>query len=251
MRHVLHLASNQADRYPQGRARTDNVIFDISSADLTADNDQQIMMYVESACIPVAGFPINATNNIVYFFSDGGPKNVVIPVGVYANGTALVAALNAALTTAVLTGVSFAWVPLTYSITCTRTVATVWSILAAQSTARSVIGLGWSNLTLPQSVVVPLPGVIDLAGPKKFLITSPGVTLQSRDSIGNSVNVLAAIPVNQSFGGLVAWQNSTGGMLTTNRKCLSDLQLTLLDEDQLPVDLNGLEWAVSIVIEIY
>lgn len=248
MRHVLHLASNQADRFPQGRDRTDDVVFDISSGDLTADVDQTLMMYVESACIPIAGYPVNSTNNRINFSSDAGDSVVVIPEGVYANGSALVAAMNTANGTA---GVSFAFTTLTYRITCTRTTTTAWYINAAFTTAKTVIGSGYTDIALPINTAVTLPGVIDLSGPKKILITAPGVELHTRDSIGRDVNVLAAVPVNQLWGGLVCYQNQTGGMLTTNRKTLSELRLTLLDEDQLPIDLNGLEWAVSIVVEIY
>lgn len=251
MRHVLHLASNQADRFPQGRHRTDDVVFDISSSAMSVDNDEVMLMHVESACIPVAGYPVNSTNNIIYFASISGDRLVTIPVGVYANGPALVGALNPLLTTALgANAVVLSWDPLTYRISCLRNTTTVYTIDATRTTARSVIGSGYADLSLPISVTVVFPAVIDLAGPKKFLITAPDIELRTRDSLGNGVNVLAAVPVTQTYGGLVVFQNSTGGMLTTNNKTLSELHLTLLDEDQLPVDMNGLEWAVSIVVEI-
>ena len=252
MRHVLHLASNQADRFPLGRNRTDDVVFDISSSAMTVDQDETMLMYVESACIPVAGYPINSTNNVIFFASISGDKVITIPEGVYANGSALVAAINPILTTVIGAGtLTLTWDALKYRISCTRSTTTVYSIDAAKTTARGVIGSGYADLVLPQSSAVLFPAVIDLAGPKKFLITSPDVELRTRDSLGNGVNVLAAIPVTQTYGGLVCYQNSSCGMLATNCKTLSELHLVLLDEDQLPVDMNGLEWAISIVIEIY
>ena len=251
MRHVLHLASNQADRFPQGRDRSDDVVFDISSAAMTADADEVMSICVESACIPIAGYPVNALTNRLYFSSVSGDQTCVIPIGVYANGPALVAAMNTAVATVIPTGMAFAWVALTSRITCTRTNTTVYTLEAARTSAKTVIGSGYSDLVLPLNNAVLFPGVIDLAGPKKILVTCPDIELRTRDSIGNGVDVLAAIPVDQLWGGLVCYQNATCWMQATNRKSLSELRLVLLDEDQLPIDLNGLEWAISIVIEIY
>lgn len=249
MRHVLHLASNQADRYPQGRDRTDDIVFDISSSEMIVEQEQIMYMHVESACIPVAGYPVNATNNTIYFASISGDQVVTIPVGVYPNGPSLVAAMNTAI--ASIAGIAFSWTSLTYRISCTRTTTIVYTIDHAKTTAKAVIGSGFSDLSLPINITVVFPAVIDLAGPKKFLITSPDIELRTRDSIGNGVNVLTAIPVDQLWGGLVTYQNQAGNMLATNRKNLSEIRLVLMDEDQLPVDLNGLEWAVSMVIEIF
>ena len=250
MRHVLNLSSNQADRYPLGRQRSDDVVFDISSSALTVTHDQILSMCVESACIPVAGYPVNATTNTIYFSSISGDQTATIPIGVYASGPALVAAMNTATTAVIATGLSFTWIPLTSRISALRTNTTVYAIDAVRTTAKVVIGSGYADIALPLSSAVLFPGVIDLSGPKKILITSD-VELRTRDSVGNCVNVLAAVPVNVLWGGLVCFQNQSGGMLPTNRKALSEIRLTLLDEDQLPLDLNGLEWAVTIVIELY
>jgi hypothetical protein len=252
MRHVLHLSSNQADRYPLGKFRTDDIIFDITSGELTAYPDQTMMMHVESASIPASCYPVTpSTNNFKFTDSNGvlADTSFNIPVGAYASGEALVAAMNEAVTAGGKTGIAFSFSTLTYKISCTRTTVTPWSF--RPSTSASVIGCGHLDLALPSGVATEFPGVIDLAGPKKYLITSQDIEMRTRDSVGRNVNILAAVPVDKPFGQLVSWQNQTGVMMPTNRKALSEIRLTLLDEDQHPVNLNGLEWAVSIVVEIY
>jgi len=250
MRHVLHLSSSQADRHPRGRDRTDDLIFDINSGEMTAGPDQSMMMYVESASIPVSCYPVSASTNTFKFYDATlGEVSFQIPVGVYGSGDALVVAMNAAVTAGGKTGLTFSFSTLTYKISCTRTTVTEWAF--RPSTSASILGCGHVDLALPSSVVVQFPSCVDLGGPKKYLVTSQDIELRTRDSIGRNVNILAAIPIDKPWGSMVSYQNQTGVMLPTNRKALSELRLTLLDEDQKQCDLNGVEWAISIVVEIF
>lgn len=253
--HRLHLSSDQADRYLMGPSRTDALEFNLEPS-VSCSQGEIMLVRLESAAIPIGRYVVHSGNNVLKVSGNFGDSTVTLPAQVYADGAALVSALNSAMATAGLASLSATYSESTHKITFVNGYTFNVTLLAhaSGSTISRVIGYGLAAFVLPASQSVILPAMVDLAGARSILVAVESFELDTLDSLAStgssSTNVLAAIPVSVPWGSVQTYQDSSAVLVPSRRKNLSSVILQILDEDQLPYDLNGLTWSCVLSVDV-
>lgn len=246
--HRLHLSSKQAERYPLGPHRTDHVEFNLEPA-ISCAPGEIMLVRLESASIPVGRYVVHSGSNTLSFSGSFGDATITIPVQTYANGAAVVSALNTAMTAGGLASLVVSYSESTNRVSFVNDYAFPVSVLG---TLGKVLGL-MGSVVLKASSTTELPGMLDLSGARSILLAVESFELDTLDSLAStsasSTNILAAIPVNVPWGSIQIFQDTSGVLVQSRRKSLSSISMQLLDEDQQPYELS-LVWSCVVSVDV-
>ncbi|KAJ1625605.1 hypothetical protein T492DRAFT_843815 [Pavlovales sp. CCMP2436] len=116
-----------------------------------------------------------------------------------------------------------------------------------------LLGLSDSfNVTVPPNTITFAQRQADLSGARMILVASETFELDVTDPQKNSgectTNLLAGLPISVAFGGIQTFKSDNAPYMAARRRSLSSVIITLLDENQKPYDISGLNF--SVVLDI-
>lgn len=233
------------------RSAGSNSRYDFTSClnDYMLHNIRRVLL--KSVFIPNTQYNINAYNNQLTYDAGAGDKTITIPVGQY-NITELMdemivqfAAETPAITMTYVVGSITKKLQLTFGGT---------TILRAESLISKYIGMDeekdTANLTVHN-----LPNVYNLSGLQKVYIGShsvaKGTTMSSSDK--SHIKVFTEIPITVNFGEVehrvLSDMHSIDEVTHSVPFNISNMDVTLYDENLNIVDLNGLDF--QIVLKVF
>lgn len=216
--------------------------------DYMLHNIRRILL--KSVFLPNTQYNINANNNQLTYDAGAGDKTITIPVGQYTVTELLdemivqFAAEAPAITMTYVVNSVTKKIQLTFGGT---------TILRASSIIAKIIGMGdadTANLTVHN-----LPNMYNLSGLQKVYIGSntiaKGTTMSSSDK--SHISVFTEIPITVDFGEIqhrvLSDLHSIDEVTHSVPFNISDVDITLYDQDLNVVDLNGLDY--QIVLKVF
>jgi len=95
------------------------------------------------------------------------------------------------------------------------------------------------------------PSMCDLSGYHGIFINLIGYTSNALTSYNglNQASVLARVPIKQPFGAIETYEPENITYVPVPNAVLTDLQITLTGDDGLPLELNGVDWTMTLHIK--
>lgn len=246
---LISLNSNNASRYFNGSYLSD-VAFDFKSI----LSNESAILYVEaglqSAEIPVTFYNIDITNNQFNYTIDAVDYSINVVLGSYNYNTFVIAMATGFL----LNGHVFSFVLnratgiLTMSLTSG---GVAWTDILSSS-IYYIIGCGISTAYVVTANTFTFPKLFNLMGQKKLKIYSNNISIDSFDSVGTQTNnLICTLSVNQPPFGMILYNNvdSVYGHMKTSY--LSTVDIQIKDELGNPINFNGINWTMTIVLILY
>jgi hypothetical protein len=210
---------------------------------------QYVSCGVLNAQIPVSFYTINYTNYLLNFSVDGG---AIIPLlltrGNY-NSNSLITELKTQFTalgytftidTSKITGI-MTFVCTGHSFTFYGT-STLFNILGFK------YGTNYSSVSSSLTAIYPL----NLLGIKRLKINSTALSTNVYDSYGMSMSSnIASIPVNVPSFGLIDYVNNSNAFPILRAHTVTFVDIQIYDEDNNFINFNGINWTITIQLNIY
>lgn len=191
--------------------------------------------------IPHSWYNINSYNNKLIYIVNGITYTITITSNNY-NLTSLTSYLNTNMS-----GFTITYDSNTNKMTFYNATYSSFSISSA-STCLTEIGLSTGKSTTNNYIISDYCCDVSYT---KALYIGINVNLNSIDSRNELMynNIIAEIPIEKNYLGIEVYKNYTGisHMLFENK--ITNLQLTITDEDDNIIDLNGSNWNCTILIE--
>jgi hypothetical protein len=239
---IINVASISSDQQNNGSLKSD--VFFIFQGLLKEEDDiLHTQISVDNAQFPVSYYTINEYNNILSYTYNGNPFTVIFDMGNYnANSFASEFASKVPHITITLNKINGKF---TFSSNQN------FSLFFATSTCFIVLGLDpntdYINTTHPHTIAAPF--LANFAGIKRIKIQSDTLSTYSRDSNGIG-NCLAVIPVSTASFGIINYQNITNYKPLLRERVLDGFDIRLFDEYNNLIDFNGVDWNVTLKIDI-
>lgn len=252
----VYLSSRSAESFPLGEYRRDCCEWDLGTP-IHCNQDERILLQLNSASIPITHLTVNSTNNKFVFvdtFNGGAHSTFTMAPAYYASIALFVSAFNSGL----LAAFPNKTIVLTqgtgeYKLRIYRSGgANATTIKSSLCTMGSLLGLGSISDISVDVISNALPCFYDIGPPRAIRILTPGLDLQTTDSIGagSSINTIASIPVSVAWGQTQTYLSTHSMLLETTRRNIGSIRLQLVDDDGRPYDTSGLEWCCSISVFI-
>lgn len=233
----INLNSKFATTYVNGSKC--NCIFDLPS--IIIPNQNHLHVSVVNAIIPYSFYNINLSNNILIYIVGGVSYTLNIPLGNY-NSIQLAGYLTSNMSGFTCTYNS---IPNTFTFTNTLLNFTLTSI----STLLKTIGFNNVNavstsLTLTSSFCANLQNVQCIHIKSNFLtgnINSSNIYTQDN---------LCTIPVNSPPNSNIVYHNTNSFTTNLYSNILNDIVIKLVNQDNALLDLNGLDWSITLQLDI-
>jgi hypothetical protein len=219
------------------------------SIDLTEPITRVKQAEIVTVEVPFSFYVINSTNNVLNFEDGGGtPYSIVVPEGNY-SGTTFATELKTLLE-AQITGWTVAYDSSIYKLRFQRT--SNFKMILLGSTIATLIGL-LSDSTATMDFT--MQGIANLSGPNFILVRSDALTRPKRIrpiyNTGSS-DILYKLAIQTGPGTTLTEKN----LFTTKlkypiRQTMRSLDFRLEDGDENPIDLNGLAWSITIVLDVF
>ena len=222
-------------------------IFNLEHIDL--EDARLIYISVQTAQIPYSFFNCDDYDNKLVLFTGSNTYNITIPQGNY-NVTTLATELKNVILTATALTFTITFNSLTNQFTFATTQA--FTFLKA-STCFELLGfedgIDYSSVanSLTSTISVNFFTIRNVLVEVSNLITDNLTTGES-----SNASILASIPITSSQGSIISYSNIFG---IKNRistiKNFTALHVRLLDDDLIPLDMNGCEWSLTLQIEYW
>lgn len=197
---------------------------------------------IVSVQIPFKFYPVNSTNNLIYFMEGASPATATIPIGNYSASTlatAIVTAMN--LVSPSLSTYTVTYNNTTDAFTFTISAGTFRFMFGTNSlnSASSIIGFTGDGTLLSTQVsnIAPI-----LSGYPAIYLRSntlsghlPAMYVQS--NIISSV--MAVIPLNVNFNNLILYNDQSDQFYDINVKILNKIDFQITDPSGNIIDLRG------------
>lgn len=220
-----------------------DVYFNFKNVIQDVDNLLEVEISVANAQIPYSFYNINVYNNVLNIDYNGTPYTLTLTRGNY-NATNLITEINTQLINAGITGVTIT----ISSITGTLSISSggTLQILSLGSTIYQVLGLETgTDYTAP--FIAPYP--LNLLGTLRLRICSYELITYNLDSTSmTTLNVLATIPIESSTFGVILYDNISNIKTRLNNTQLDGFDILILDDNNNPVNFNGVSWCISLLI---
>lgn len=246
----LRLDLNSVDRI--NNDTSDNCIW-LLDTPVTSLAEQRIQISVLNVSIPNSWNTIQTGLNSTFQYNIGaGNVNVIIPEGNY-DAASLMKQLNILLTAS---GIVLSKVQFQVKHKWTRNAGAFSLIFPDSNTPFTVLGfdIGTYNSAIVDGVqtIIP-PNIIMLNRVYSVKIVSNLVFDNSRTSSKNSslTNTIISIPVNVPAYTVLNYSDSLlrFGLLLSAGKSLDRVHFQLYDQNGLRLNLQGLEWEISLLIK--
>ena len=194
-----------------------------------------ILIGLVSAQIPHSVLPWKGTEVLTMSIQGGGVHEITFEKGIH-SADDLVVLLSQELSAA--------------GVTCSFNSSTIRFKLVAQhalTIVRAPTQLGFAEGQTGTSVEAL--SACRLSGISSLLVGS-GFALHSMESQSKArANILARVPVDVPVGGLLHHKDVSGFRQLLADNSFTSIQLTLYDENQQPVNMNGLHWSATLQLD--
>jgi hypothetical protein len=209
---------------------------------------------VMNAQLPVSWYIINETNYYFILTPTGQPTiDVYLTFGNY-NGNTLIAEILARIaasgTTAVY-GISInqATGKLTFTCSVSSGINCPSTNPIGQNFSARVLGFTPDVTVTGASVTAPFP--LNLLGINRLAVRSNLLTISSYNSVNLNLGItLSTIPVDVPAFSLLNYTNQTDlNKAELKIKTIDAIDILIVDEENLPVNFNNIEWTMTLVLE--
>ena len=248
-RRLINLYSKNAtsiDNYP--------LMSRVTYAFPTVLKEEPDILWVEigvlNAQIPVSFYVVNIYNNVLkYKIGSGATETITIAEGNYTSST-LITAMKTAFSANGETNINITISKITGKLTFTNTVNN-FTFLSSGSTMLDILGFISTQDYTSSSLTLNPPYPLNLLGIQRIKVNSNALASNSINSYTKSFsNTIASIPVNASSFGLIDYENYTSFCLL-RAKVVSTIDIELKDELDNLIDFNGIDWTMTIQLNIY
>jgi hypothetical protein len=221
-----------------------NVYFDFKNVIQDVDNLLEVEISVANAQIPFSFYNINVYNNVLNIDYNGTPYTLTLTRGNY-NATNLITELQTQFINAGIIGTTITISSITGTLSVSISSGTL-QILSSGSTIYSVLGLEiGTDYTAPFTAPYPL----NLLGTLRLRICSYELITYNLDSTSmTTLNVLATIPIESATFGVILYDNISDIKTRLNNTQLDGFDILILDDNNNPVNFNGVPWCISLLI---
>lgn len=261
---VLHLRSQDATIRGSGDYASTDLYFNIDQ-NLTPEKDEALLVSINSAEIPYSYFPVNANNKTLKFFESsdatagnlGAKTDVVLVAGEY-TGAELATELQRAIRASNGRNdytVAFTGATTKLTITQPTDISFRFDFTTSAKYAYSLLGFtrdlktgtdNGGNHTLVSDTA------INVSGDNAIYIRCPLSNTNTYESRHKGISdILAKIPIKVNYNEVIYYEPVVYNFKSQLPKgqAINDLSLRLTNKDNELIDLNGLEWELSIMIE--
>lgn len=227
------LNSNNADIYNNSTYLSD-VVFLLNNRIIVPDNIA-VLVSVQSANVPVSFYIVNEYNNYLHITrSDNTITAVTITQGNYTANDFLNYMNNLS------NGYTWSFSTITNKFTITN--SSYDFTIDSSSTCQDLIGIigstTSSSYSLTSSYVCNFSGTL-------YLTIETQLTTHNIDSYdGSFSHELMAIPLNESAGGVVLYENKNNYKSYLNDKYISYLEVKIYDDNKNLINFNGKNWFI-------
>ena len=194
------------------------------------------------ASIPVCFYNVNSSNNTLnYTLTGGSLTTITITIGNYDVDT-LLTKLNS-----LLTGFT-----VTYSESLNKytfTHATTNFTFNESSTCFDLLGFTKID-QISSSLTISSNRCVDLLPIKAFTICSNLRTNNITKTSKNEGKILAQIPITKNFGEVETYTNISNFRSNLYTNILTQLDITIGNQDCYSIDLNGVDWVMCIQFDV-
>jgi len=237
----IFLNSKTGDRYVAGY--TSNCIFNLPT--IIIPKTKRIHLSILNASIPYSFFNVDYFNNLLVYSVGGADITINIPEGNYNVNTLRTYLLS------VMTGFTITYNSLNNSFTFTH--STNEFIFKETSTCFEILGLDENVEHTSFGRVLISTNSINLFTIRNIYIQSGNLM---NDNINNSTpynsTILASIPVSSGQNSIINYYNFNNIKTRINEGILrniSNLHISLTDQDGDILDLNGVHWSMTLLLE--
>ena len=234
----IHMTSNCADIVVDNNKS--NISFTLPEFEISIEN--YIFVSITHAVIPMSFYNITSNNNVLVYTVNGVVNTFVIPKGNY-NIKDLLSILSSNLTNFTIT-----YTKITNKITFTH--STYDFIFNSSSTCFTLLGFVLNSNYSSSNMILISNQVIDLATNKCICICSNLPTKNINMSISKSNHsILESIPIDVAPNGILTYKGS-GFRVNTETNNINIIELKLMNQNGYLLDLNGLDWSITIQFDI-
>jgi len=216
-------------------------------------SDESDIKYVTcgvlNAQIPVSFYTINYTNNILYFSVDGGIVHQILLTRGNYNSNSLITELITQFAT-----FGYSYTISTSRITGIMTFTYLTHIFTfyGTSTIFSILGLDFgTNYTSTSSSLIAIYP-LNLLGIKRLNINSQALSTNTYNSQNLSISSnIASIPVNVASFGLIDYVNASNAFPILREHTVTYIDIQITDEENNLINFNGINWTLSIQLNIF
>ena len=232
----IHLSSTDADFINGTKS---DCVFNLPMIEI--DSQQQIYISVQSAVIPYTFYNVNSSNNTLNYMLGSTFYNTTITAGNY-NTNSLKAWLNANLFYGFTVSYNinqntFTFYNPSYSFTFLSS-STCLSLLGFSGQASSSL----NYLTSTQS--------INLNPIQCVCVATNFKTNNINKHSTNNNSIICSIPVDVAPYGMLIYKNTTGFKVNTFTNIIQTVNIRLVDHNNNIVNLNGVDWTLTLQIDI-
>ena len=235
----IYINSRNASQYYDGMIS--NALYILPHIEIL--QDEKAYVCIKSAVIPYSFYNINSTNNILNYILNGVSLSITLVKGNYNINT-----LKAHLIELLGTNWSIAYITKTNKLEFTHTLYE-FSFLAS-STCFELIGF-IDNITYTSIDSFLSSNIsINLFTIKNIYICSDNFILNNIDASNhNKSNIICSVPVNGSMNSILFYNDKTKHLVHKLNN-LTNFKLTLTDEDGALIDLNNVNYSITMEITI-
>lgn len=244
----IYLNSKRANRYAdnnQGKIMTSDCIFHLPH--INVKKTKHVSITVLHAQIPGSFYNVNDTNNKLIYSIGGGNLQTVYFENSNYNVNTLISHIKS-----LLPEFNVTYKASSNKFTFTYTTDFTFS---NNSTCFELLGFSEndhvSHIINNDSILIS-DNVVNLFTIRTLHITSENFILNNIDSFNpNNANILASIPINTGFNGIISYQNIHDVHSEIhNTRNLTNLHIKITDQDGRRIDLNGAHWSITLMITV-
>lgn len=236
----INLSSSSADTYINGTTLLSHMSFDFPGLLKDEPDILYKQISINNCQIPVSFYVINEYNNLLYYSIGGSILTLTFPFGNY-NATTFISTFKSLM---------LGWDCTLNKLTGLLTFSYVSDFTLYTSSLYKLLGfIGESSTSSSNSITTT--HLCDFSGVRRLSIRSNILRLLNRDSsTGNYTNDIQVIPVNQPAYGIIKFENISGFKNLLQNQTLDQIDISIYDDDNNLVDLNGVNWNITLQLDI-
>ena len=201
-----------------------------------------IYLSVQYANIPYSFYNINSTNNVLNYTLNSVNYTITITSGNY-NITQLIASLKS-----LMTGFTISYNSITNKITFSH--STYNFIFLASSTCQEILGFVKNTAYTSSSLALISRNCISLIPIKCINVVSNLLTYNINKSNPNKQSILCCVPVTTQPNSIIEYKNNNNFRSNLFINQISNITIKLTDQNNNTLDLNGLDFFMTIQLDI-
>lgn len=236
----INLNSKFATRYINNS--NSECLFDLPYIEIPSQH--HIHLSVKSAVIPYSFYNINHSNNFFIFIADNLTFTYILDVGNY-NVSQLVKHLN---TLMFESGLNCSYNIITNKLSFTHLIYDF--SISKNSTCLNFMGFDYAIIYQSTNKKITAPNCLNLGLVQSIHITSNFISGSFNSSDLYRQNILCTIPLNSQPYSNIVYVNDSNFSTNLYVNMLNEIYIKLIDQDNNILNLNGLDWSITLQIDV-